>query len=66
VVRLGLAAVFVWAAGGYDPSASGSRYAADILRDLALLAAAVLLAWRPASRFALLHELNAEPNQEPR
>jgi uncharacterized membrane protein YphA (DoxX/SURF4 family) len=39
--------------GGYDPSAGGTRYAGEILRDLGLLLAAGLLAWRPASRLAL-------------
>jgi uncharacterized membrane protein YphA (DoxX/SURF4 family) len=39
--------------GGYDPSAGGARYAGEILRDLGLLLAAGLLAWRPASRLAL-------------
>jgi uncharacterized membrane protein YphA (DoxX/SURF4 family) len=39
--------------GGYDPSAGGARYAAEILRDLGLLLAAGLLVWRPASRLSL-------------
>lgn len=42
--------------GGYDPTASGARYAGEILRDLGLLLAAGLLAWRPASHLALLRE----------
>jgi uncharacterized membrane protein YphA (DoxX/SURF4 family) len=50
-----------FSSGGYDPAAGGARYAADILRDLGLLLAAGLLAWRPASRLALLNEPAAEP-----
>jgi uncharacterized membrane protein YphA (DoxX/SURF4 family) len=52
--------------GGYDPSASGARYAAEILRDLGLLMAAGLLAWRPASRLALVREPGAEVALEDR
>jgi uncharacterized membrane protein YphA (DoxX/SURF4 family) len=52
--------------GGYDPSASGARYASEILRDLGLLLAAGLLAWRPASRLALLREPGAEVALEDR
>lgn len=55
-----------FSAGGYDPNAGGARYATEILRDLALLLAAGLLAWRPASRLALLREPAAEPALEDR
>jgi uncharacterized membrane protein YphA (DoxX/SURF4 family) len=50
-----------FSAGGYDPGAGGSRYAADVLRDVGLLLAAGLLVWRPVSRFALLRDADAEP-----
>jgi uncharacterized membrane protein YphA (DoxX/SURF4 family) len=52
--------------GGYDPAASGARYAAEILRDLGLLLAAAFLAWRPTSRLALLREPGAGLDLEDR
>jgi uncharacterized membrane protein YphA (DoxX/SURF4 family) len=55
-----------FSAGGYDPAASGARYAAEILRDLGLLLAAGLLVWRPASRLALVPEPGVEPTLEDR
>jgi uncharacterized membrane protein YphA (DoxX/SURF4 family) len=55
-----------FSAGGSDPTASGARYAGEILRDLGLLLAAGLLAWRPASRLALLREPGAAPALEDR
>jgi uncharacterized membrane protein YphA (DoxX/SURF4 family) len=50
--------------GGYDPAASGARYASEILRDVGLLLAAGLLTWRPTSRLALLREPGAAPALE--
>jgi uncharacterized membrane protein YphA (DoxX/SURF4 family) len=50
--------------GGYDPAAGGARYASEILRDVGLLLAAGLLAWRPTSRLALLREPGAAPALE--
>jgi uncharacterized membrane protein YphA (DoxX/SURF4 family) len=55
-----------FSAGGYDPAASAARYASEILRDLGLLVAAGLLAWRPASRLALVRARAAEAALEDR
>jgi uncharacterized membrane protein YphA (DoxX/SURF4 family) len=55
-----------FSAGGADPTASGARYASEILRDLGLLVAAGLLLWRPASRLALVRELGGAPVLEDR
>jgi hypothetical protein len=49
-----------FSAGGADPSVSGTRYAGEIVRDLGLLLAAGLLAWRPASNLALFPEPDRE------
>lgn len=52
-----------FSAGGDNPSVTGGRYAGEILCDLALLAAAGMLAWRPASRLALLLQNGQDPAQ---
>lgn len=46
--------------GGGEVAASQTRYPQEIARDLALLAAAALLAWRPTSRLSLDAALSSE------
>jgi hypothetical protein len=48
---------------GGQVAAGETAYPAEVLRDLALLVAALALAWRPASRLALGRRLS-EPDLE--